>query len=119
VCIRKGKLLGCQLQACDVINKPNLDVILHFDLGYMDLLGLHTSNDYLSRLRKDVSAMIRQLGPPTFFVTFVNVESKWIRLLKYLYDLNSKKLGLNIPFDKLKPKHVVDFIHVHSIMIIV
>jgi hypothetical protein len=30
-CIRKGKLLGRQVQACDVINKPNLDVILHFD----------------------------------------------------------------------------------------
>jgi hypothetical protein len=36
--------------------------------------------------------MIQQLGPPTFFVTFTSVESKWIPLLKCLYDLNSKKL---------------------------
>jgi hypothetical protein len=54
--------------------------------------------------------MIRQLCPPTFFVTFTSVKSKWLPLLKCLYDLNSKKLGLNIPFDQLKPKHVVDFI---------
>ncbi len=86
-----------------------MDVILHSDLGYMDLLELHTSLNYLSRLKKDVFAMTQQLGP-TFFVTFTNVESKWLPLLKYLYDLNSKKLGLNIPFNKLEPKHVIDLI---------
>ncbi len=76
MCIHKGKLLGCQFQAHDVINKPNLDVILHSNLGYMDLSGLHTSFDYLSRLRKDVFVMIQQVGPPTFFVTFISVKSK-------------------------------------------
>ncbi len=65
--IHERKLLGRQLQARDVINKPNLDVILHFDLRYMDLLRLRTSLDYLSRLKKYVFAMIQQLGPPTFF----------------------------------------------------
>jgi hypothetical protein len=30
--------------------------------------------------------------------------------IKMLCDLNSKILGLNIPFDKLEPKHVVDLI---------
>jgi hypothetical protein len=38
--------------------------------------------------------MIRQLGPPTFFVTFTSVENKWLPLLKCLYDLNSTKFGL-------------------------
>jgi hypothetical protein len=48
VCKCKGKLLGHQLQARDVINKPNLDVSLHFDLGYMDFSRLHTSPNYLN-----------------------------------------------------------------------
>jgi hypothetical protein len=74
--IHKGKFLGHQFQARDVINKPNLDVILHSNLGYMDLSGLRTSLDYLSLLRKYVFAMIQQLGPPTFFVTFISAESK-------------------------------------------
>ncbi len=87
-----------------------MDVILHFDLGYMDLLELRTSLDYLSWLKKDVFAMIQQLDTPTFFVTFMNVKSKWIPLLKCLYDLNNKKLGFNIPFDKLEPKHVANII---------
>jgi hypothetical protein len=108
--IRKGKLLGHQLQACDVINKILFYFILHFDLGYMDLSRHSTSPNYLSRLRKDVFEMIRQLGPPTFFGSFTSVESKWLPLLKCLYNLNSKKLGLNISFHKLEPKHVIDLI---------
>jgi hypothetical protein len=43
-------------------------------------------------------------------VTFTNAESKWFPLLKNLYDLNSKKLGLNILSDNLKPKHVANLI---------
>ncbi len=43
-------------------------------------------------------------------VTFTSVQSKWLLSLKCLYDLNSKKLGHNIPFDKLEPKHVADLI---------
>ncbi len=119
--LHKRKLLGRQLQARDGINKLNLDVIFKFDLGYMDLLRLHTSPSYLSQLRKYVFAMIRQLGPPTFFITFTSAESRWLPLLRCLYDLNSKKLGCNIPFDKLEPKHVANVIllHVHDIMIII
>jgi hypothetical protein len=45
----KGKLLRHQLQPHDVIKKPKLDVILLFDFGYMDILGLCTSHDYLSQ----------------------------------------------------------------------
>ncbi len=110
--IHKRKLLRHQCQAHDVINKLNFDVILHSNLGYMNLLGPCTSPDYLNQLRKDVFVMIRQLGPPiaTFFVTFTSAKSKWLPLLKCLYDLNSKKLGLSIPFDKLEPKHVIDLI---------
>jgi hypothetical protein len=46
--ICKAKLLGCQLQGHEVINKPNLNVILHLDLGYMDLSQIRTSPNYLS-----------------------------------------------------------------------
>jgi hypothetical protein len=67
VCIHEGKLLGRQLQACDVINKPNLNVILHSDLGCMDLSGLRTSPNYLSQFSKKI-VMIRQLCRPTFLL---------------------------------------------------
>jgi len=50
------------------------------------------------------------IKPPNIFVTFTSVESKQLPLLKFLYDLNSKKLIFNIPFDTLEPKHVTDLI---------
>ncbi len=56
--ICKGKLFGHQLQGRNVTNKPNLDVILHFDLGYLDHSRLCISPNYLNCLRKDVFAMI-------------------------------------------------------------
>jgi hypothetical protein len=54
--------------------------------------------------------MVQQLSNPTFLVTFTSAKSVWIPLLKCLYDLNLKKLGFNIPFDKLKPKHFANLI---------
>jgi len=42
--------------------------------------------------------MTQQLRPPTFFVTFTNVESKWHPLIKCLYDLNSKKIRTSHSF---------------------
>jgi len=50
----------------------NLDKILKLDLSYKKLGGIKTSLDYLDHIHKDVFAMIRQLGPPTFFMTFIN-----------------------------------------------
>ncbi len=61
----------------EVINNPNLDVILHLDLRYMDFSQIRTSFEYLSRLKKNVFEMICQLSLPTFFVAFISVESKW------------------------------------------
>jgi len=54
--------------------------------------------------------MIGQLGPQTFFVTFSSAKNKWPPLLQCLYDFNSKKLGFNMPFDKLEIKHIVNLI---------
>ncbi len=54
--------------------------------------------------------MICQLGPPTFFVTFISVESKWPLSLQCLYEFNSKKLGFDMLFDKLEMKHITNLI---------
>jgi hypothetical protein len=59
--------------------------------------------------------MIGQLGSPTFFVTFNSAKNEWLPLLQCLYDFNSKKLGFNMPFDKLEMKHIVDLIQSNHI----
>jgi len=51
--------------------------------------------DYLDRLRKNVFAMIRQLCPPTFFMTFTTCVNYWPILIKTLKDLYDQYIGEN------------------------
>jgi hypothetical protein len=72
--IRKYQLQGRKLLAKDVKYKVNLEKILKSDIGYIDFKNICTSLDYLQQKKKNIFAMIRQLGPPTFLVTFTSVE---------------------------------------------
>ena len=84
--IRKGQLKGRKLLAKDK-SKPNLDRILKSDIGYMDLKSIRTSPYYHLGVCRNLYAMIRQLGPPTFFLPFSSAEQRWkplINALKYI-----------------------------------
>ncbi len=74
VWIPKGKLYGRTLKAYQIRNKPNLDNTFKLYLSYRDLEGLCNSYDYFERLWKRLLAMIQQLGPSTFFVTFTSIK---------------------------------------------
>jgi hypothetical protein len=76
--IRKGHLQGRNLLARDVKYKANLEKILKYDIGYIDFKNIHISLDYLQQNKKTIFAMIRQLGPPNFFITFT---SDWVPLV--------------------------------------
>ena len=75
--IRKGQLKGRNFLAKDVKYKVNLVKIMKSDIGYIDFKNICTSPDYLQQNKKTIFAMIRQLGPPTFFITFTSVENHW------------------------------------------
>jgi hypothetical protein len=92
ICIQKAKLLGYVLTTSDVLNKVNLDKILKFDLGYKELGCIWTLPNYLDQLQKYVFAMIRQLKPPKFFVTFTIGINNWPTLIKILKQLYEKIL---------------------------
>ncbi len=94
ICIHKRKLNGRSLKASEVRNKPNLDKIFKTYLGYHDLKMLCTSPNYLENLRKVLFTMRRQIGPPTFFVTFTFAKRLWDTLIKALHTLHEKKLNL-------------------------
>ena len=59
------------------------NIILH-DQGYQFLSTLRGSPPYFQRAKKDLFAMIRQLGPATFFISLSAAETKWTHLLKIL-----------------------------------
>lgn len=107
--IRKGKLCGRRLTAGQVVEEPNLDKLLQSHIGFRDLEKLRTSPDYVEGLRKNLFAMIRQLGPPTFFITLTSAERLWTPLIEALYKLNSKRLNLP-PFDSLESIHIAELI---------
>ena len=77
------------MQAKDVKQKPNLERILKSDIRYVDFKRIRISPDYVHQLKKNVLAMIRQLGPPTFFVTFTSAEQNWDPLLSALEQLDN------------------------------
>jgi len=83
--------LGRVLTTSDVLNDVNLDKILKFDLSYKELGCIQTSLDYLYQLHKDVFAMTRQLGPPTFFIIFTTCINNWSTFIETLKQLYEKK----------------------------
>ena len=89
--IRKGKLQGRNLLAKDVKYKPNLEKLLKSHIGYIDFKHIRISPDYHQKMQKHRFAMIRLLGPPTFFVTFTSAEHLWEPLVQTLTKLHSNR----------------------------
>ncbi|XP_070203476.1 uncharacterized protein [Littorina saxatilis] len=64
-----------------------IENLLRQDEGYRILKTLRSSPPYWQAREKDLFAMIRQLGEPTFFATFSAAETHWLDLLRVLYKL--------------------------------
>ena len=60
------------------------------DIGYMDLKTIRTSPDYHQQIRKNIYAMIRQLGPPTFFISFSSAENHLHPLVNTLKQIRKR-----------------------------
>lgn len=61
------------------------------DDGFRVLRNLGGSPPYWEQTKKDLFAMIRQLGTPTWFCSFSAEETKWPPLLKCLNKLINQK----------------------------
>ena len=77
--------------AKDVKYKVNLEKILKSDIGYIDFQNIRTSPDYLQQKKKTIFAMIRQLGPPKFFITFTSAEHCWDPLVASVSNLHRNR----------------------------
>ncbi|XP_070203473.1 uncharacterized protein [Littorina saxatilis] len=64
-----------------------IENLLRQDEGYRILKTLRSSPPYWQAREKDLFAMIRHLGEPTFFATFSAAETHWLDLLRVLYKL--------------------------------
>lgn len=74
------------------MQSPNfVDNLVKQDDGFRVLRNLRGLPPYWEQTEKDVFAMIRQLGTPTWFCSFSSAETKWPPLLKCLNKLVKQK----------------------------
>ena len=89
--IRRCKTKGKKITAAEARDQTALDKIVKLDEGYYIFRQLRNSPAYLSSRKKDIFAMIRQLGLPTWFMSLSSADTRWPDLLKMLAKLNEGK----------------------------
>lgn len=101
VAIRKCKTHGRRLTANEILAPGAIDELTKHDDGYKVLRTLRGSPPYWEQAKKDLFAMIKQLGIPTWFCSFSAAETKWIPLLKCLWKLVKKTEATTEEIEKM------------------
>ena len=84
-----------------MLKQGALELIVHHDEGYRFLKALRGSPPYFEQAKRDIFAMIRQLGPATLFCSFSSAETQWIHLLRILGNLVDNKQYRDTQLDKM------------------
>ena len=84
IAMRKSKCKDLSLRAGSLKDPVMVNNIIFKDIGYKFLNTVRGSPPYFQAVAKDLFAMIRQLGPATFFASFSAAETRWKHLLKIL-----------------------------------
>jgi hypothetical protein len=94
--LRKSKLQGRPLQkASQLVEPEGKQQLLQANVGFRDFKQLRGTSDYDEQGKKEAFAMLRQLGPFTFFYTFSMADMKWPEFLRCLSKLvNGKDVTL-------------------------
>lgn len=91
IAIRKYKLQGKKITVHDVLAPGAVDNMVKYNEGFQILRQLRGSPAYWEAAKKDLFALIKQLGIPTWFCSLSAAETKWKDLLKTLGKLVDKK----------------------------
>ena len=81
------KLVGARYKnvtAADLINPEIRDTIQRLDEGYRIFRSIRHSPPYFEHRKKEVNAMIRQLGYPSFFFSLSSADTHWVELIRCL-----------------------------------
>jgi hypothetical protein len=92
IALRKCKLGNRRTLTAGQLKTPEgLESLICHDEGYKFLRALRGSPPYFEKAKKDLFAMIRQLGPASLFFSFSSAETKWNHLLRILGKLVDHK----------------------------
>ena len=84
VALRKCQGNNGSIKAGQLKQKGAIDRLIHHDEGFKFLRAVRGSPPYFEKAKKDIFAMIRQLGPASLFCSFSSAETQWTRLLRIL-----------------------------------
>ena len=91
ISLRKCKTKGKCFTAGDLKSEDYLNKLVHLDEGFRVLKSVRGSPPYFEKCKKDLFAMIRQLGNQTWFCSFPAAETRWTHLLQTLGRIVEKK----------------------------
>lgn len=74
----------CPSSSPKVRSRPNQEWLQDKNLAYSHLRKMKGTSDYMNAARKACYAMLRQLGPPTFFFTLTSRAIPWPELIRVL-----------------------------------
>ncbi len=90
-CLRKSKCKNIdKITKANISNVDYRNELISHDSGYKQLSNDRFSPSFWQDKYRELLAMIRTLGPPTFFFTISAAETKWSELLCILYKLRYK-----------------------------
>ena len=95
---RRGQFESKSLTARQVRDSCYVEEMIRKDEGYYIFKQLRNSPAYLETRKKDVFAMIRQLGLPTWFMSLSSADTRWSDLLNMLSALNC---GFELPEEEI------------------
>ena len=91
IALRKNKMGNRTLTAGVLKTTEGLQSLINHDDGFRFLKTLRGSPPYFEKAKKDLFAMIRQLGPASLFCSFSSAETKWNHLLRIIGKLIDHK----------------------------
>ena len=75
--------------------------MIHHDQVLKFLRAVRSSPPYSEKAKKDIFAMIRQLGPASLFCSFSSAETQWIHQLRILGKIVDNKTYTDAQFENL------------------
>ena len=99
--IRRCKSRSQNMTARQLLQPDAFQKLVNLDEGYYIFRTIRNSPAYLEKRKKDIFAMIRQLGLPTWFTSFSAADTKWPDLLRMIGKLVDKKHYSDIEIEEM------------------
>ena len=89
---RRNQTKGQKITAKTLLDKESRDNIVKLDDGYQIFKNIRSSPPYFENKKKNLMAMICQLGIPTLFISLSAADTKWTKLLSSIKTLLTNQL---------------------------